>query len=726
MGSKKVVGLKLSALLISIFMLIGILIQPVENIRGEGIEPRIAQDVTSKVNISAVDVSLQLGSDWEPIVVDGVAVPGHPAIYVNHQVRFEYKWHITQQNMASINPGDYFEIALPGTYFSFSDTGDFDLTDSTNPGEVLGSWKIVNGKMVVTFNGTGAGKDYMDNGFLKATGLVIQSGENIEINTGGQTLPPIEINPEINEELVSDYNMLYKRGSQMPNANKIQWMVYINYDNYRAMYKGDPFETINNVMFVDILEEGQVIDESIFEIATVLYGPTATNSMSGKAMAWIPIHLQFQKLTANPGETYDDFYGRLESNSTPAYGFYDGDTVIINFKNIPSGDGTGIKGFDDSYLRTFLDDKVSADFTQPEADHMFDVYHSQGPSKGDVVGFALSIKADVTDGSREYSNQAKLTYSNTEFESNEALVSFQEIEGGANTGDPGSITIRKKDDAGVKLQGVSFKLQYDAGSGNFVDYDPSNGGDNGPQVRTTDVNGEVVFKLLTSGTYKIVEVLGLPGYKDTVTFSPSDTVTITGLESAGYMVGVTNYLGTGRIELVKKSDDNILLKNAGFLLYKEEDGVVNFSMGKDAISGEHQWSTDETQGLVYTSDENGRVLVDGLSPGTHYFKEVSAPVGYVLDEAPVAFEVTREHIITPTVVRHEKINVKIPTEPSPEPPSSKEPGQSLEGTLVPESQLPKTGGYGLFVLGIVLVSAGALILVLKKRITINISTEEKN
>ena len=44
---------------------------------------------------------------------------------------------------------------------------------------------------------------------------------------------------------------------------------------------------------------------------------------------------------------------------------------------------------------------------------------------------------------------------------------------------------------------------------------------------------------------------------------------------------------------------------------------------------------------MLTSDEEGKITVKGLAPGTYYFEEIKAPTGYILNSEPVEFTIEK-------------------------------------------------------------------------------------
>ena len=89
---------------------------------------------------------------------------------------------------------------------------------------------------------------------------------------------------------------------------------------------------------------------------------------------------------------------------------------------------------------------------------------------------------------------------------------------------------------------------------------------------------------------------------------------------------IYNTAKTIDVEIIKKEKDtNIPLKGATIALYKE--------------------GQNETMQTV-TTGENGKGTFTGLRAGTYYYKEVKAPVGYILNEEMYTFTIGEDGSVT--------------------------------------------------------------------------------
>ncbi|MFC0299701.1 SpaA isopeptide-forming pilin-related protein [Virgibacillus soli] len=162
---------------------------------------------------------------------------------------------------------------------------------------------------------------------------------------------------------------------------------------------------------------------------------------------------------------------------------------------------------------------------------------------------------------------------------------------------PGSVELTKKGEDGKLLEGVKFELQDEDG--------------NKISEHTTDVNGKLTVENLKPGFYQFVEVASIDGYelnKDVVKFE------IIRSQKVAVSVEFTNELTPGSVELTKLGEENEVLEGAEFKLVDADEQVIHENL---------------------KTDENGKIIVGNLKPGTYYFVETKAPFGHELDETPV-------------------------------------------------------------------------------------------
>ena len=194
----------------------------------------------------------------------------------------------------------------------------------------------------------------------------------------------------------------------------------------------------------------------------------------------------------------------------------------------------------------------------------------------------------------------------TNYEEIELLGKVTTIEV-ANTRIKGNLKIIKVDEETQEpLEGVKFKITCTDGFMEGQEW-----------IELTDVNGEINLTSLEYGKYEAVEVEGLWNYvenKEPIKFEITEngkTIELT----------VTNKKIRGSVELLKVDEDtNRPLEGAEFELYNGEKLVG-----------------------IYTTDKDGKIVVEGLEAGNYYWKEVVAPNNYnVNDDLELYFSILED------------------------------------------------------------------------------------
>ncbi|MGO3195711.1 SpaA isopeptide-forming pilin-related protein [Vagococcus salmoninarum] len=131
------------------------------------------------------------------------------------------------------------------------------------------------------------------------------------------------------------------------------------------------------------------------------------------------------------------------------------------------------------------------------------------------------------------------------------------------------------------------------------------------------------------GTYRLIETQAPTGY---IINSEPVEFTIAATSETGHAdinnLELINYQDSA--QLVKKDSQNKALAGAEFKVFDANDKPV---------------------GDVLTSDEEGKITVKGLAPGTYYFEEIKAPTGYILNSEPVEFTIEKTTNGQPKVVK---------------------------------------------------------------------------
>ncbi|WP_144561114.1 SpaA isopeptide-forming pilin-related protein, partial [Bacillus paralicheniformis] len=172
-----------------------------------------------------------------------------------------------------------------------------------------------------------------------------------------------------------------------------------------------------------------------------------------------------------------------------------------------------------------------------------------------------------------------------------------------------------QDDKSAGLQGAQFDLTDETGK----------------VLKTglaTDADGRITVYGLKPGNYQFVETKAPKHYqldKTPISFTVKNT------DTKPIEMTAENQLTPGDAKLTKvdRNDKKAVLKGAEFKLLDADGKPV-----KAAGNG-------KKLPAVWTTDQNGQFIAEGLAPGRYQFVETKAPDGYKLDETPIPFEIKK-------------------------------------------------------------------------------------
>lgn len=183
----------------------------------------------------------------------------------------------------------------------------------------------------------------------------------------------------------------------------------------------------------------------------------------------------------------------------------------------------------------------------------------------------------------------------------------------------GSLIIQKRDSAtGQPLPGAEFRVTTAAGCEVGLDgvIGDSTLTQNG--IFTTDSAGEIHISNLAPGAYVISEIKSPSGY----VIDQASTNVVIGENGDTQTVVITNSKAGSLIIDKLDSLTGEPLEGVTFLVTDSSGAVVGQSNGE------------------YITDENGRIVIEGLEPGTTITaRETKTLEGYVLDTAPKSIEI---------------------------------------------------------------------------------------
>ena len=176
--------------------------------------------------------------------------------------------------------------------------------------------------------------------------------------------------------------------------------------------------------------------------------------------------------------------------------------------------------------------------------------------------------------------------------------------------------IKTDADTGAALAGAEFSL---ADNEDFT----------GAITLTTTADGTVTSAALTSGTWYVRETKAPAGY---VLDSTVHTVTVALGKTAE--VALTNSAVPGQLQLLKvNAEDGMPLEDAAFNIYSDEALT-------DLVASD-------------TTDENGEINVDNLTPGTYWVLETRAPENFILNDTAIPVTITANNRTVLTLTNQE-------------------------------------------------------------------------
>ncbi|WP_429682755.1 SpaA isopeptide-forming pilin-related protein [Bacillus mycoides] len=201
--------------------------------------------------------------------------------------------------------------------------------------------------------------------------------------------------------------------------------------------------------------------------------------------------------------------------------------------------------------------------------------------------------------------------------------------------DTGSVEITKVDrDSQKALEGVVFEVQDEQGK--VV-----------TEV-TTDKEGKVKVSDLSVGSYKLVEVESLPGYKKLT--EPVSFEIKKGMTEVLSLKVENELVDKGSVEITKMAaESKNILSGAVFEVHDEKGKIV----------------------VRVTTDKDGKAKVSDLSVGNYTLVEVEAPKGYEKLTNPIPFEITKGMISSVQLEVLNKLSHLAP--PGPEKPETTDP-----------------------------------------------------
>ena len=187
--------------------------------------------------------------------------------------------------------------------------------------------------------------------------------------------------------------------------------------------------------------------------------------------------------------------------------------------------------------------------------------------------------------------------------------------------------IIKLDEQNERLPNVQFEISKDEDFKTLLKFD-ENGvlSNEGSSLLTTNDNGKVVLKKLSSGIYYLREI----GAPESIYFNKDKVYTINLAKNQKLAVKIENR--DRLLRIVKKSENQTLLPGAVYMISR------SFDMSNPLL---FDGLKESNQGLPYlTTNQDGEIMIKGLVNGTYYLQEQKAPNDYILDTKIYKIELT--------------------------------------------------------------------------------------
>lgn len=230
--------------------------------------------------------------------------------------------------------------------------------------------------------------------------------------------------------------------------------------------------------------------------------------------------------------------------------------------------------------------------------------------------YKISYTSDLmlAKGEKEVSNHVSVSGDNVRLVAGEktSTVQVESSEGGGTgSGEKLSFYLKKTDDHGNPLKGITFEI-LNSKTRKLM------------RTVTTDENGLVQVQNMLTGTYLLKEVAQQNGYMLSDELRDGKVITVTKANAnLAQPVMVKNQLN--QVELIKQDASGKPLAGAVFSLSMKD------SQGHYQKVLEHQ---------AITSTAKGEVFIEGLLKGAYRLTETTAAPGYLKNSARVDFDIT--------------------------------------------------------------------------------------
>jgi len=541
-----------------------------------------------------------------------VVNPGDTLV-VKQSVSYTIDFTIPAIPAASV-AGDYFYIDLQDTYFSYTDTTPVDIVVGPN---TVATWQIENNRIKIILTDSGANSQSIG-GSCTIIGQVLNEGKNVDISTEQDGSLIVNIIKDTTINPVSPPSDLDKYAYQDRNSpDGITWGFNVNYKTLREYYETEAYSTRQNIILTDDLEDGMVYADEMY-IGVPYYLPYTNSAyptgetLSDKGFT-VSLMSNFTEITQNTGETYAQFKARISSNATPCWGFYNKKRLVINAGTLPSA---SLKVTDAQINAGVNKEIASGDLQESDRAYFLNKFGSGSPLKNEVLALSIEFHVDVTTGNGIYKNKAVLQDSSSSIDA-ESTLDYLSMNVIVVPKEKGAVDIIKQDSFGKPVSGVSFALQKQDGSGNYVPYSSVD--------VVTKADGTAEFRNLVDGKYKLVETNFPSDFSGEAKYTILDGngTILQGAEfeveagsTTGFVATIINQYKDISVEGTKTWNDNNDL-------YKERPASITVRLFADGV---------EVQNMLVTETVAGSSTWDYSFTGLPKFDATGTEITYTVTE----------------------------------------------------------------------------------------------
>ena len=585
----------------------------------------------------AADYSSQVVvNDWN--ILNGAGIPLSLTTLGADSGRYQLKfnWTLTPAS-STLNAGDKFSFNCPTMAPSGSWTATnyawSDFLDSN--GIVIGQWRIQSNKIEVILNANVAGRQSISAEFISGSiafqASVPQAG-TFDVSFGG-IVKTINFSKTSNNNIGTLSGIDSKTCISVSNTTAI-WNIQIGNAEVRKLGQsfGTAFDVKQNVYVEDMLN-GTPNGTILLQARLFLPNNLDTGVLSTRNVAFTIYSTS--KINQNPGESYEEFKGRLQVYQ---YGYYQDEygkyTFVLNLGDLGDS-GPRYSDLNANFVSVAASSVINAGFYSESDRPALEAYINNTYGNSNVIGgkvaeYIMKITETYPQVAQntQITNTAKII-KNGNSSNVSAIGTLQATSGTGTTVTSGSAGVYLLDsDTNLPLAGT-FKLQKQQGDGSWIDY---NGDGSGPWTTDAANFGFVNAGSVGDGTFRFYQTAA-PNAEYDLTNSPGYDASAGSVVSVPFTIDAAND-PTGQIVTVKNTKYKFNITYT-----KGNHGDFNDNVFNNRVINSMTPSFSGTLGAdgVSPKGETGYTFT-GWSPAVA--NTVTATVTYTAQWAPTVYDIS--------------------------------------------------------------------------------------